>query len=83
MLNAYPSIKFSVKVIGDSAMLYRIEEKEAMRIVGTRIPLTKDMDENQKIVPSFWTRVLQSSKFTEICKLSNQSPDGVLGVTVY
>lgn len=83
MLHAYPPIKFSVQVTGGSAMVYRIEEKEAMRIVGIRIPLTEDMDENQKLVPVFWNRVLHGSQFTEICKLSNRSPDGVLGVTAY
>lgn len=83
VLNAYSPIKFSVKVIGGSAMLYRIEEKDAMRIVGIRIPLTEDMEQNQKIVPPFWHRVLQGSQFTEICKLSNQFPDGVLGITAY
>lgn len=83
VLNAYPPIKFSVEVKGGSPMSYRIEEKEAMGIVGIPIPLTEDMDENQKLIPDFWKRVLQSSQFTEICKLSNQPPHGVLGVTAY
>ena len=83
VLNAYPPIKFSVKVTGGSAMPYRIEEKGAMRIVGIRIPLTEDMEENLKLVPPFWNGALQGSQFPEICKLSNQSPDGVLGVTTY
>jgi AraC family transcriptional regulator len=83
VLNAYPPIKFSVKVSGGSAMKYRIEEKEAMRIVGIRIPLTEDMEENQKLVPPFWNGTLQGSRFTEICRLSNQAPEGVLGVTAY
>ena len=64
-------------------MPYRIEEKDAMRIVGVRIPLTSDMEENKKIVPPFWSKVLKSSQFPEICDLSNQSPKRVLGVTAY
>jgi AraC family transcriptional regulator len=83
VLNAYPPIRFSVKVTGGSAMPYRIEEKEAIRIVGIRIPLTEDMEKNQKVVPPFWNQVIQGSRFQEICKLSNQSPEGVLGVTAY
>lgn len=82
-LNAYLPIKFSVQITGGSAMKYRVEEKEAMRIVGIRIPLTEDMEENQKLVPAFWSEVLQDSKFSEICQLSNQSPYGVLGITAY
>ena len=81
VLNAYPPIKFSIKVTGGNVMSYRVEEKEAMRIVGIRIPLTLDMEENQKIVPHFWSKTLKSNQFPGICNLSNQSPKGVLGVT--
>lgn len=81
VLNAYPPIKFSVKVTGGNVMSYRIEEKEAVRIVGIRLPLTLDMEENIKLVPPFWSKALRSSQFPEICNLSNQSPKGVLGVT--
>jgi AraC family transcriptional regulator len=64
-------------------MSYRVEEKEAMRIVGIRIPLTLDMEENIKLVPPFWDNTLKSYHFSEICNLSNHSPKGVLGVTAY
>lgn len=83
VLNAYPPIKFSVKVTGGDAMTYRMEEKESMRIVGIRIPLTEGMEENQRLVPPFWSKVLQDNRFTEVCELSNQNPDSVMGVTVY
>lgn len=53
-LNAYPPIRFSVKITGGNAMSYHIAETEAIRIVGIRTPLTEDMEENQKIVPRFW-----------------------------
>ncbi|WP_029452271.1 AraC family transcriptional regulator [Clostridium algidicarnis] len=81
VLNAYPPIKFSVKVAGGNVMSYRVEEKEAMRIVGIRIPLTLDMKENKKLVPPFWNKAVKRNQFPEICNLSNQSPKGVLGVT--
>jgi AraC family transcriptional regulator len=53
VLNAYPPIRFSVKVTGGSAMPYRIEEKEAIRIVGIRIPLTEDMEKKSENCPAF------------------------------
>ena len=81
VLNAYPPLKFSVKVTGGNSMSYKVQEKEAIRIVGIRIPLTLDMEENKKIVPPFWEKTLESSQFTKICSLSNQSPKGVLGIT--
>ena len=54
-----------------------------MRMVGGRIPLSTDMEENYRIIPEFWKSVLSSNLFSEIWVLSNQSPKGILGVSVY
>lgn len=83
ILNAYPPIKFSVNILGGNVMSYRVEEKEAMRFVGIRIPLTMDMEENKRNVPPFWENTLKSSQFAKNCDLSNQLPLSVLGATVY
>ena len=83
VLNAYPPIRFSVKITGGTAMSYRITEKVAMRIVGIRIPLVADMEENQKVVPEFWKKALENNYLPKIIELANQEPGGILGVTVY
>lgn len=83
MLNAYPAVWLSVKVTGGKAMAYYITEKQAMRMVGVRIPLVEDMEENHRIIPKFWLSVLNSSLFADIYRLSNQSPQGILGISVY
>lgn len=83
VLQAYPSIQFKVEITGGNAMAYRITEKQSMRIVGIRIPMVEDMEENLRIVPDFWKSTLQGSQFEEICRLSNQEPRGILGISVY
>lgn len=83
VLNAYPPIRFSVKITGGTAMSYRITEKAAMRIVGIRIPLVANMEENQKVVPEFWKKALENNYLPKIIELTNQEPGGILGVTVY
>lgn len=83
-LYAYPSIKFSIKVLGGSAMSYHIEEKDSIRIVGIRTPLVEDADENMRIVPAFWEKTLQAHNgILDIANLSNKKPNGILGVSVY
>ncbi len=82
-LQAYPSIQFRVEITGGSPMAYHIVEKQPVRIVGIRIPLACEMEENLRIVPSFWEAAWQGSQLSEICSLSNQEPDGILGVSVY
>ena len=70
VLQAYPSIQFKIEITGGSAMAYRIAEKPPLRIVGIRIPLTSDMEDNLRIVPEFWKASLQGKQFLEICRLS-------------
>lgn len=83
LLNAYPPIRFSISVLEGENMSYRIEEKEEIRIVGTRIELQEDMEQNQKNVPVFWNKVLNSTLFSEICSLTDEKPRGILGITAY
>ena len=83
VLQAYPSIQFKIEITGGSAMAYRIAKKPPLRIVGIRIPLTSDMEDNLRIVPEFWKVSLQGKQFLEICRLSNGEPRGILGISVY
>ena len=83
ILQAYPSIQFRVEITGGSAMTYHIAEKPPLHIVGIRMPMVEDMEENLRIVPDFWKAALQGNQFSEICKLSNREPDGILGISVY
>ena len=82
VLQAYPSIQFKIEITGGSAMAYRIAKKPPLRIVGIRIPLTSDMEENIRIVPEFWKASLQGKQFLEICRLSNGEPRRILGISV-
>ena len=82
-LNAYPALRFSVNVTGETAMAYHIERKPPMRIVGVRTPLVEDMEENQRNIPGFWAYILNGKYFSQICSLSNQDPKGILGISVY
>ena len=83
VLQAYPSIQFKIEITGGSAMAYRIAKKPPLRIVGIRIPLTSDMEDNLRIVPEFWKASLQGKQFFEICRRSNGEPRGILGISVY
>lgn len=82
-LCAYPPIKFSIQIQGGSDMLYRVEEKASMRIVGIRIPLTYDMDKNYKLIPSFWQQTKQSEMFYRILNLNNTPQKRVFGISIY
>lgn len=83
VLNSYPRISFSINITGGEIMRYRVETKDSIRIIGIRTSLQEEQEENFKIVPKFWDATLKSNLYEEICKLSNQKPHGILGVTAY
>lgn len=83
VLQAYPSLGFSIRITGERALAYRIEKKAPFRIVGVRIPMVEDMEENLRIVPDFWKATVPGKQFSRICRLADREPGGVLGVSVY
>ena len=83
ILKAYPRIRFSISVTGGESMRYRIETKDPIRIVGVRVALQEDQEQNFQMVPEFWDATLKSNLASEIGKLANQNPSGILGVTAY
>ena len=83
ILNAYPPIKFTIKITGGSSMEYKIEEKQAMRVVGVRMSLVKNIEENMMNIPRFWEECCQRGWTQKVCQLIKEEPLGLLGVAVY
>lgn len=79
-LKAYPRISFKISIKGDSEMEYRIEKKEAFRIVGVKASIDQDIEKSFQQVPMFWGRVSASPLLGQICMLMNGEPKGMLGV---
>jgi AraC family transcriptional regulator len=97
VLKAFSRISFQVSIKGEEEMEYRIVEKESFRVVGVREPLSvaplpeksdigkdfdlADVEESFKRVPIFWQESAQSGKIAEICKMIDNEPLGLLGVS--
>lgn len=80
-LKAYPPISFKITIKGEAEMNYRIEKKDAFRIVGRKKHFSGDVEEAFKNVPLFWQEVMKSGAIPRMCELLNQEPVGVLGVS--
>ena len=83
ILQAYPSIQFSIKISGGSSMAYHIAEKQPLCIVGIRIPMVEDTEENLRAVPDFWKSTVQGNQLWKIYRLSNQEPGGILELVYF
>ena len=66
---------------GDSEMNYRIEKKEAFRIVGVSEPLEAEIEKNFEIVPQMWGAAAMNGTIPRLAAMMEGIPKGLLGVS--
>lgn len=81
ILKAFPPISFKITIKGDSEMNYRIEKKEAFRIVGISEPLETEIEKNFQIVPQMWGKAAMNGTIPRLAAMMNGMPIGLLGVS--
>ncbi len=80
-LKAFPRISFTISIRGDIAMNYKIEKKDAFRIVGVKEYLAMDIEECFAKVPLFWQKTIQTGMISKVSELMNQPPFGLIGAS--
>jgi len=80
-LKSFSPISFNITIKGAEEMDYRIEKKEAFRIVGISTPLHKEIEKNFEIVPPMWGRAAMDGTIEKLAALMNRQPMGLLGVS--
>ena len=83
-VKSYPPISFKVTIKGAEGMNYRIEKKDAFRIVGVSSPMDKDFesDYNHKLVSQMWQTFGANGTTAKLSSLLEGQPTGLLGVMV-
>lgn len=81
-IKSFPAITFKITVKGAEEMNYRIESREAFRIVGVSVPLHKDIEENFTVIPSKWAEVSMNGTLQKLIGLMDMPPMGVLGISL-
>ena len=79
VLKAFPKISFSLTIKGEQEMEYRIERKDAFRVVGVSCKISKDMEESMRVVPLFWTEKAQDGTIAKLCSYL-KAGDGLFGL---
>ena len=80
-VKSFPTLTFKLTVKGVEEMNYRIESKEAFRIVGVSVPLQKDIEENFAVIPSKWEEISVNGTLQKLLGMMDTPPMGVLGVS--
>lgn len=80
-VKSFPPISFKITVRGVEEMNYRIETKDAFRIVGVSVPLHKDIEQNFAVIPAKWQEISVNGTLQKLIGMMDTPPMGVLGVS--
>jgi len=80
-LKAYPRISFAISIKGEAEMNYKIEKRDAIRIVGVKEHMDLNVEENFANVPLFWQKTMQLGIVPTIIGAMDSAPYGLLGVS--
>lgn len=80
-LKAYPPMTFQLSIKGGNEMIYRIEEKEAFRIVGIKKRVPIQFNGVNPEIAAMW-KSLDGETINNLKKLSNVEPMGLLSASI-
>lgn len=80
-IRSFPPISFEITIKGAEAMNYRVEAKDAFRIVGVSVPLYKEIEKNFAVIPSKWQEISADGTLQRLAGRMDAAPMGVLGVS--
>lgn len=80
LLRSYPPLRFKITVKGVEEMNYRIEKREAFRVVGVSCPLEQELEKNLVNVPKLWQKAGADGSLARLAEMINGEPGGILGI---
>ncbi|MEA5083457.1 MAG: AraC family transcriptional regulator [Lachnospiraceae bacterium] len=81
-LKSFSPISFKITIKGAAEMDYRLEKKNAFRIIGVGEPLQTEIEKNFESVPKMWQKASLDGTIPKLVTLMNSEPLGILGVSV-
>ena len=81
-VKSFPPLSFKIVVKGVEELNYRIEAKEAFRIIGVSAPLSKELEENFFVIPQMWQNCVINGTIEKLSQMISTSPTGLLGISV-
>lgn len=80
-VKAFPPIAFHMMVKGVQELNYRIEKKNAIRVIGISTELSQDTAENFKLCPWFWAKASMEGIIAKLAEHMNTAPMGLMGIS--
>lgn len=80
-VKSFPPLVFKITVKGVEEMNYRIETKDAFRVIGVSQPLHRELEKNFAVVPTMWQTAATDGTVQKLAALMDAEPMGLLGVS--
>ncbi len=80
-VKSFSPIVFRIAIKGAMEMNYKIETKEAFRIIGVSAPLDKEIQNNFLVVPTMWQEASVNGTIQKLAGMMDRLPMGLLGVS--
>ena len=80
-VKSFPPLVFKITVKGVEEMIYRIETKDAFRVIGVSQPLHRELEKNFAVVPTMWQTAATDGTVQKLAALMDAEPMGLLGVS--
>ena len=80
-VKSFPPLTFTIAVKGVEELNYRIETKDAFRIIGVSAPLHKEVEQNFTVVPQMWQDAAMNGTIQKLAGMMDAPPMGLLGVS--
>lgn len=80
-VKCYPRMFFSLNVQGGEEMQYRIETRDAFRVVGISRPLDREIENNFREVPLMWDAAARDGTVAALAARMDGEPKGLLGIS--
>lgn len=80
-VKSFSPIVFQISLKGANEMAYRIETKDAFRVVGVSAPLDQELENDFMIVPKLWQDAAVNGTIQTLAGMMDVPPMGLLGVS--
>ncbi len=81
-IKSFPPLHFKLIVKGAEEMNYRIEKRDAFRVMGVSHPLERDIEKNFEVVPGMWQKVSTDGTIQKLVQMMDSQPMGIMGISV-
>lgn len=82
LIKTFPPISFNITIKGAEQMEYKIENKDAFRIIGVSEPLHREIEKNFEVVPQMWQNAVTDGIIQRLADMMNGEPMGMLGISI-